>query len=382
MSKKILVMGGYGAVGRGISTELGRLFPGAVYAAGRSLARAAAFAETTGGRVLPLAFDAAASDAGAFDSLPADVGMVVMCLDQTDTRFVQACLERGLVYVDISASDDFHKKVEALDPLAREKGGTALLSVGLSPGLTNLLVKYAAARVEGVVSADIAILLGLGERHGRAAIEWTVDQLLADFPDSREGAAGPVRALSDGRSVEFPGLGRRTAYRFNFSDQHALHRTLSIPAVVSRLCFDVEIVGRLLALAKRSGALGILRWRVARRLAIRAFEIGGIGQEVYALRIDVRGSAARDAGGQFRCVLRGHREAESTAQVAARVADLTYRKRPPAGVLHIEQLLDLSSVLPEQWIDATVPGQISVDVPRGAFIFNTGPAGQSDEPVS
>ncbi|GED27534.1 hypothetical protein BAG01nite_36360 [Brevibacillus agri] len=54
---KIVVVGGYGYVGATICKELGNLYPGRVYAAGRSLEKAEAFCRETAGKVRPLRFD-------------------------------------------------------------------------------------------------------------------------------------------------------------------------------------------------------------------------------------------------------------------------------------------------------------------------------------
>jgi hypothetical protein len=55
----IVVVGGYGSVGRTVCAELAGRFPGRVFAAGRDLGRAEAFSREMGGTVLPLRLDLA-----------------------------------------------------------------------------------------------------------------------------------------------------------------------------------------------------------------------------------------------------------------------------------------------------------------------------------
>ncbi len=55
----VVVVGGYGAVGRTVCSGLAVRFPGRVFAAGRNLKKAEALSEETGGRVLPLKLDTA-----------------------------------------------------------------------------------------------------------------------------------------------------------------------------------------------------------------------------------------------------------------------------------------------------------------------------------
>jgi pimeloyl-ACP methyl ester carboxylesterase len=59
----IVVVGGYGAVGRTVCAELAGRFPGRVFAAGRNLAKADAFSREMGDRMLPLGLELA--DPGA-----------------------------------------------------------------------------------------------------------------------------------------------------------------------------------------------------------------------------------------------------------------------------------------------------------------------------
>ena len=70
-------------------------------------------------------------------------------------------------FVDISASYSGHRSLEALNDQARASGVTGVLSVGLVPGITNLLVRHVHDVLGAVGSAEIAVLLGLGDTHGR-----------------------------------------------------------------------------------------------------------------------------------------------------------------------------------------------------------------------
>jgi len=54
MKNDIVVVGGYGHVGKMICRDLGELYPGKVYAAGRSFSRAEQFSRSTNGKVRPL----------------------------------------------------------------------------------------------------------------------------------------------------------------------------------------------------------------------------------------------------------------------------------------------------------------------------------------
>src|SRR5215218_8946596 len=108
----IVVVGGYGAVGRTVCTELAERFPGRVFAAGRDLGRAEAFSRQTGGRVLPLRLDLA--DPGSAAGALGGARVVVACAETGDAAFAREVLGRGVHFVDVSATHDYLRLVEAL----------------------------------------------------------------------------------------------------------------------------------------------------------------------------------------------------------------------------------------------------------------------------
>lgn len=186
-----------------------------------------------------------------------------MCLDQTDTSFARACLTAGVDYVDVSANGTFF---EAMEQLKEENAGlnsTAVLSVGLAPGLTNLLALKAFQSMEEISRIEIAIMLGLGDAHGKAAIEWTVQSLAGSFAITENGSTRRVSSFTEGIYTDFGfALGERKTYRFPFSDQQTLVRTLKVPTISTRLCFDSRMVTGVMALLKAAGfgrLLGVKR---------------------------------------------------------------------------------------------------------------------------
>ncbi len=95
---RILVIGGFGALGRETAAALRPLLPAAeVVATGRNPSRARCVAGTTAIRL-----DATDDNnlAGALE----DVDAVVMCAELGNVRVARACLHRGIPYLDVSAT--------------------------------------------------------------------------------------------------------------------------------------------------------------------------------------------------------------------------------------------------------------------------------------
>ncbi|MCE5171600.1 saccharopine dehydrogenase NADP-binding domain-containing protein [Paenibacillus profundus] len=341
MKDNIVVVGGYGHVGKMICKELGDLYPGKVYAAGRNVERAEQFCRSTSGKVKPLKLNV---QEAADPNMLARAKLVIMCLDQSDTAFVRSCFNSGTHYVDVSANRAFLAQVEQRQEEAAANGATAILSVGLAPGLTNLMALQAQQLMDETKSIDISIMLGMGDQHGQAAIEWTVNNLNTSFEVIQDGRPITVASFTDGKHIDFGAdWGRRAAYRFNFSDQQTLPRTLGVPTVSTRLCFDSAAVTALIAEARAAKMFSLLKVEWIRRAVVRSFGMMRIGEETFAVKIDARGcKAGEDAW--VECFLHGKNEAEITARVAVFAANAVYGSSFPHGVYHMEQLFGPESL--------------------------------------
>ncbi|BAU29003.1 saccharopine dehydrogenase-like NADP-dependent oxidoreductase [Aneurinibacillus soli] len=352
MKNHIVVVGGYGHVGRMICRDLGELYPGKVFAAGRNFSRAEQFSRTTNGKIRPLQLNI---NETVDPDILKDVKLVVMCLDQTDPAFARTCFKSGIHYVDVSANGSFLSQLEGFHEEAAANHATAVLSVGLAPGLTNLLALRAKNLMDQTDKIDIFIMLGLGDKHGKAAIEWTVDNLSTDFVSIKDGSRVVVTSFKDGKKTDFGSeLGHRKAYRFNFSDQHTLTRTLGVPLVSTRLCFDSALVTGSLAMLKTSGIFRLLKLKPIRNAVTYLFGKIQFGKEIYVVKIEALGKRSRQDV-VVECLVQGTNEADITAKVAVSVADTVYRSELSHGVYHIDQLFRLENILP------AIPSEVAIE---------------------
>ncbi|MDK8181353.1 saccharopine dehydrogenase NADP-binding domain-containing protein [Paenibacillus sp. UMB4589-SE434] len=338
---QIIIVGGYGHVGSTICRQLGALYPGKVYAAGRNFKRAEQLSTALNGQVKPMLLDISAP---VDPLLLTRVKLVIMCLDQEDSSFVRACFQNGTHYIDVSASGSFLTEVEQMRGEAEEYGATAVLSVGLAPGLTNLLALQASKQLERTDSIDLTIMLGLGDRHGTAAIEWTVDQLSASFEVIENNRKVVVDSFTSGQIADFGHeQGRKRAYRFPFSDQQTLPHTLGVPSVATRLCFDSSVVTALVAGLRKSGLSRILRVPWVRNATVKCFNQFHFGEDRFAVTAKAKG---RRAGieSTVECMLHGRNQSDMTARVAAYVAHAICKSSYPSGVFHIEQLFEIKEM--------------------------------------
>ncbi|MDV6267662.1 saccharopine dehydrogenase family protein [Rhodococcus globerulus] len=204
---KVLVLGGYGAVGVPLMEEF-RTDPAvSAFSAGRNAARADVAVDLT--------------DQDAYSRAVSGYDVVVNASGFEDVRLAQQAVRGGATFVDITATSAYCDALENVD-------GPVLLGVGLAPGLTSVLAAEAHRLGSGPV--DIMVGLGGGELHGPAATAWTYGMLGTRFRDP----SGELVRNYTGMKVfdvpaEAPGYRKGPAVRADFSDQHALTRDLGVP---------------------------------------------------------------------------------------------------------------------------------------------------------
>ncbi|WP_169165291.1 NAD-dependent epimerase/dehydratase family protein [Cellulomonas taurus] len=295
----VLVLGGYGAVGAHLTAAL-RTRGHRALTAGRDSNRAD----------VPLDIN----DSTALRAAADQVDVVVNGTGREDPDLIATIAATGTPVLDVSADTGYLAALEHLSPAA-----PVLLSVGIAPGLTNLLAHAIDARHPGDGPLDIAIVLGTGEAHGAAASAWTYGLLGREFTDP-DGST--VRNLTVGDRFDLDG-DRRTLYRADFSDQHTTTRLLGRPV---RSWFGMDTAWATTALALLARAPGLTRLMPGNP----RFP-GGDG---WLLQV-------RDQTGP-RVTMTGNGQSAATADVAARAVELVTDLDP--GVHHLPEVTTLTAL--------------------------------------
>ncbi|WP_163580112.1 saccharopine dehydrogenase NADP-binding domain-containing protein [Gracilibacillus saliphilus] len=333
MKDAIIVIGGYGKVGKIICKLLAKQFPGKVYAAGRNKDKAIRFAKETNDLVQPLVFDMHQTEIPSWLS---DAKLVMMCIDQPNTRFIQACLQNGIAYIDITADRHFLTEAEKLE--IENIFAPAVLSVGLIPGLSNLLANYAKELMPAVHQLDIDVLLGLGDDHGEAALKWMLDQTHSSFMIYEEGKKVWKIPFSDKKWTNFGTLvGKKHTYRFPFPDQLTLYHTLKIPSVSTRICFDSNFITTVLAWFCRWKLSRLLPLPFIQQLFLFLLKKWKIGSKQFSVHV-----SGYDETSNKSVTIYGEEESVITAQVAASVANAILTNHFNPDIYHIDQLFRLN----------------------------------------
>lgn len=210
---KLLVIGA-GTVGAHLAQTAAKLAPFAeVVVADRQADRAEKLAHVIGGT--PLVLDA--SDHGGLVEAMRAADMVASAIGPS-TRFgmptLRAAIEARRPYAEIGDDPRPTLAMLGLDGEAREAGVTALLGLGASPGISNMLAVAAGSRLDRVDR----ILTGWGSAGVDDDEDGFGPEVTAALEHWVEQASGRIPVLAGGRivdepplaevDVDYPGIGR------------------------------------------------------------------------------------------------------------------------------------------------------------------------------
>ncbi|MCM2257561.1 MAG: saccharopine dehydrogenase NADP-binding domain-containing protein [Vicinamibacteria bacterium] len=225
MKKKVVILGG-GMIGSAMALDLKR--------SGALDVTLADVREETVSRLAKLGIASVQADLGnpaAVQALVAGYDLVLGALPSVlGLQTLRAVIEAGRDYVDISFMPE---DATQLDELARERGVTAVVDCGVSPGMSNIMIGHGARALDRVERAEILV--------GGLPVEraWPFDYKAGFAPhDVIEEYVRPARMVENGRLVvkealsepeliHFPGVG--TLEAFNTDGLRSLIRTIEAP---------------------------------------------------------------------------------------------------------------------------------------------------------
>lgn len=333
----ILLVGGYGVVGKRIAARLAPMFPGRVVVAGRDERKAIALCETLGHDSRARRIDV--DDLASLGPTLNGVGVVMSCVAQREFHLLRTAVARGIAYTDLAPRLAFFRNLEELSSEATRTGARVVLGAGLSPGISNMMAAKLAQGIARVDRIETAILLSIGDEFGADSLQHVLDAVTQPFEIVRDGRAERAIPFSASVPVAFPEpAGVRPAYLFPWSDVVYYPKTLGAHSSEGRFALDPSWAGTVAAGLVRAGAR---RWLKrpglagGHRRAIDWLKRRLVGRDLFALAVTVT-SEQRTA----RMTLAGRHQAKATADSAAAfVRTLAAGEIDGAGVWLPEQVV-------------------------------------------
>ena len=316
--KGILIVGGYGHVGRLIAKDMAPRFPGRVVVAGRNGERAQAFAEELGNGARGIALDA--TDSAAVEKALEGMMLVISCIDQEVPHLLRSAVAGGLAYIDISAELDLWERARELEDDAKKNGARVLIGSGLVPGTAGVMAREAVAQTGPGGTLDVGILLSIGDNFGTAALDWMIGASGRELTISENGRSRQVRAMAEKRRMVFPDpFGQRTVMRFAIPDQVYYPETLGVRRAGSWVALEPGWIATFFTLCVQSGLLRLMQRLQLQRGLTRAFEWlqrRYKGRNTYVLTVKAEGP-----DGTVNLFVTGRDESHGTAVSAVTMAD-------------------------------------------------------------
>ncbi|WP_202318685.1 saccharopine dehydrogenase family protein [Archaeoglobus neptunius] len=187
-------------------------------------------------------FQCNASDVDGVVKLIRDFDVVLNCIGpfyEYGPKLLKAAIKAGVNYVDIC--DDYDATVEQLkmDEEAKRIGVKAVIGMGSSPGLANLLAKYAAQQLLDEVEAiDIYHAHGGEPTEGAAVVKHRIHSMEMDIPVFLDGEFRTVKLFEEsGRALEeefeFPVIGKYWVYAYPHPETITLPRYIKVKRVTN-----------------------------------------------------------------------------------------------------------------------------------------------------
>lgn len=327
--KSIVVVGGYGAVGRYIVKDLHTNLPAAqIIVAGRSFEKATECANSFPSRVSAAQIDLTSRT--SIDAVFPKASLVILNTEAGAETVARACIDHGVSLISVAASVSVLRAFASMSADAKAANVVFVTEVGLAPGLTNLMLRQIVKDVPQAEVAELIIQLGMVGEHGAEAMDWTMQR-------SKE--ARRAKRLSP----PLPAVGRYVI-EVDFMDRDKVRQELAVQRLESSLALVPKWSTRLLPpiaplLIKIPGLM-----KATQPVLETVFRVLGLPKDTLGLYVRARSDQQSKT-----MQLIGQNQSRVTGVVAAKVA-AKLQANPTSvetGVIGMADVLTLDELRPD-----------------------------------
>jgi saccharopine dehydrogenase-like NADP-dependent oxidoreductase len=208
--KHIIVLGGAGTMGSEVVRQLIERSDAKITAADANTKALKRVASELGDKI-----ETSVIDVDDFNNLVqlmknADVAIsTVGPFYKYSNKLLKASIAAKVNFVDIDDDFDATKEALSLDDEAKKAGITAVIGIGASPGITNMIAKYGASKLDRVDEIRLFWAESAIDPTGPAALSHWFHIISGDIPIFKNGDWGNVKGFSEPEVVEFlPPVGK------------------------------------------------------------------------------------------------------------------------------------------------------------------------------
>ena len=175
------------------------------------------------------------ADAGTLDALMRSTAIVANLAGpyyRTGFTVLDAAIAAGTDYLDICDDADITVPILSRDEAAKAAGVTAIIGLGSTPGVSNILIRLAVDHLKGADDVEIAWVVDAKDMTEAATKHFWHCFNLVDF----DGTVHPVPLPGemDSRVVDFPGtVGRQTVVKLAHPEPLTVPRFLPVKRAVN-----------------------------------------------------------------------------------------------------------------------------------------------------
>jgi len=295
MTKKVLVIGGNGRIGRSAAADIVAYTDAQVTVTGRQAA--AAFELSEQQQYLPLTL----ADEAAVNTAIAQHDLTIHCAGPFRSRnhhVLKSCIAQGKPYLDVADSPDYVNKALTYREAAQAAGTTAIISTGIFPGISGSMVRQGVEQLDSAESVHLSYLVAGSGGAGVTVMRTTFIELQTPFMSKIKGKWRAIAPYSQREVIDFPRYGKGGVYWFNTVEALTVADTFpelqtivtkfgSVPDYYNRLTWLTARAPR--ALLKNNAVIEALS-KISYRMTEVTDPHTGVG---IAMRIMIEGTKAK-----------------------------------------------------------------------------------------
>ncbi|PHM62426.1 saccharopine dehydrogenase [Xenorhabdus ishibashii] len=290
----ILLVGGYGVVGRQVAQILNKYHPDlALIIAGRDIDKAKKLSNTLTNSTY-LLFDI--ENPSVSNKLKIDI--ILTLVNDTEDKLLHFAHQNNIAYVDITRwTEPLQIALSKAAVMQSQKPNHMIFASSWMAGIVAAFINDISQSFTSIESIDISVLYSLHDKAGPNSIYY-LDRLTTPFIVKNKGKYQKIFPFSDERMILFGDGNYHKVFRVDMPEQFILPLITNAQTVATRIGFDNPKSNQLLSFLVKKGIWKLLSTRIATGLRRKILYNPGQGYK-HQIRTDIQGI---DRKGYRKCV--------------------------------------------------------------------------------